>query len=330
MSISGMRTLVTGADGFIGSHLAERLVLEGADVHCLANYNSFGSAGWLDSLSEDVKEKLTIHFGDIRDTGRIGDLVAGTDSVFHLAALIAIPYSFQAPESFAQTNVLGTLNVLEACRRHGTQKLVVTSTSEVYGTPSAVPITEDHPLNAQSPYAATKVAADQLALSYAATYGLNTLILRPFNTYGPRQSMRAVIPTVLSQMIASRDEILLGSLHPQRDFTFVADTVDGFVKSAEAETAPGEVIQLGTGHAVSVGDLVDICRTITGSKARVVEREERVRPLASEVQVLLSDPTRAVARLDWHPRMSLKQGLELTAQWIALNLNVESVGRYHR
>ena len=330
MTLAGRRVLVTGADGFIGSHLAERLVREGADVHCLALYNSFSSAGWLDTVEPDVREHMSVHFGDVRDSGRMSDLIEQADIVFHLAALIAIPYSYQAPQSFVDTNVSGTLNVLEACRRHAVAKVILTSTSEVYGTPDVIPITEDHPLQAQSPYAATKVAGDQLGLSYAASFGLNVAVLRPFNTYGPRQSMRAVIPTVLAQMQAGRAEIHLGSLHPRRDFTFVADTVDGFVRSAEADTQPGEVIQLGTGQAVSVGELVEMCRSITGSTARIIEVDERIRPEASEVQVLLSDPTRAAARLGWSPTTTLEQGLQLTAQWVAQDLNVESAGRYHR
>ena len=330
MRISGRRVLVTGADGFIGSHLAERLVQHGAEVVCLAQYNSFSSAGWLDTLQPETRKELDIQFGDVRDAGRVNDLVTGIDAVFHLAALIAIPYSYQAPQSFVDTNVTGTLNVLEAARRLNTENVIVTSTSEVYGTPSEIPITEGNALQAQSPYAATKIAGDQLALSYAAAFDLNVLVLRPFNTYGPRQSMRAVIPTILTQMLASREEIHLGSLHPRRDFTFVTDTVDGFVKAAEAETSPGEVIQLGTGQAVSVGELVEICRSITGSTARVVASDERVRPEASEVQVLLSDPTRAGARLGWSPTTSLQQGLQLTAQWVAQDLNIESAGRYHR
>ena len=329
MTVSGKKVLITGADGFIGSHLAEQLVLQGATVACLANYNSFGSAGWLDSLHDEIKQKLTINLGDVRDGGQMRDLVAGSDIVFHLAALIAIPYSYQAPQAFVGTNVSGTFNILEACRHNSIPKVVLTSTSEVYGTPQVTPITEDHPLQAQSPYAATKVAADQLGLAYAATYGLDVLVLRPFNTYGPRQSMRAVIPTVLAQMIAGRDEILLGSLHPRRDFTYVADTVDGFVKAALAKTEKGEVIQLGTGHAISIGELVEICRTITGSSARIIESQERIRPDASEVQVLLSDPTRALQRLEWSPQMTLEEGLKLTAAWVEESMALESVHRYY-
>lgn len=330
MKLLGKRVFVTGADGFIGSHLAERLVREGAEVHCLSLYNSFGSYGWLDAVDEDVRKQMTVHLGDIRDSGLMSDLLTEADVVFHLAALISIPFSYQAPQTFVETNVLGTLNVLEACRRNGVGKVILTSTSEVYGTPDVIPISEKHPLRAQSPYAASKIASDQLGLSYAATYDLNVLVLRPFNTYGPRQSLRAVIPTVLAQMIAGCDEILLGSLHPRRDFTFVSDTVDGLVKAAEADTLAGEVIQLGTGEAVSVGELVEACRMVTGSSARVTVREERMRPSSSEVQVLLSDPEVALARLGWVPLTSLEEGLRMTATWIQSDLKSESVSRYHR
>lgn len=330
MSLAGQRVLVTGADGFIGSHLVERLIREGAEVHALAIYNSLGSAGWLDTVEPRDRRNLQIHFGDVRDEGLIRDLLLRADMVFHLAALIAIPYSYMAPASFVDTNVLGTLNVLEACRRNDVRKVILTSTSEVYGTPEVIPITENHPLRSQSPYAATKAAADQLGIAYAATYGLAVTVLRPFNTYGPRQSMRAVIPTILAQMQAGRSEIHLGSLHPRRDFTFIADTVDGFIKAALADTSPGEVIQLGTGEAVSVGALVEICRTITGSKARIIESNERVRPDNSEVQVLVSDPSRASTRLGWHPQTELLSGLQMTARWIADNLNVRTAALYHR
>lgn len=314
--LDGCSILVTGADGFIGSHLAERLVNEGCDVHALSMYNSFGSAGWLDALNDDTRNAMTIHFGDIRDPGYIDTITYGRDIVLHLAALIAIPYSYQAPESFVDTNVRGTLNILEAVRKRGTPKLVATSTSEVYGTPETTPITTSHRIHAQSPYAATKAAADQLCMSYASSYGIDVAILRPFNTYGPRQSMRAVIPTILTQMIAGVEEIRLGSLHPRRDFTYVSDTVDGFIRMASAETMPGEVIQLGTGNDVSIGDLVNLCRTITGSNATIKEDVSRVRPDASEVQVLLADPTQARERLGWEPRTNLQVGLSQAAEWI--------------
>lgn len=328
--LKGRSILITGADGFIGSHVAERLVNEGCDVHALAMYNSFGTAGWLDTLDEATRKALTIHFGDVRDRGLVDSVVMGRDIVLHMAALIAIPYSYQAPESFVDTNVNGTLNVLEAARRHGTNKVVTTSTSEVYGTPETIPISVTHPLKAQSPYAATKIAADQLCMSYAAAFGLNVAILRPFNTYGPRQSMRAVIPTILTQMVAGVDTVHLGSLHPRRDFTYVADTVDGFVRTAEADTVPGETLQLGTGIAVSIGELVELCRSITGSQAAISEDDVRVRPEASEVQVLLADPSGARSRLGWQAQTSLENGLRRTAEWISARGTTSRASEYHR
>lgn len=330
MKLSGKSVVVTGADGFIGSHLAERLVHEGAQVHCLAQYNSFGSSGWLDTLPTALRSSFSIDHGDVRDGGQMANLLKGADVVFHLAALIAIPQSYQAPQSFLETNVTGTFNILEACRRHDIEKVILTSTSEVYGTPISTPISVAHPLQAQSPYAASKVASDQLGLAYASSFGVNVAVLRPFNTYGPRQSLRAVIPTVLAQMQAGCPEVLLGSLYPRRDFTYVSDTVEGFVMMAEAETAPGEVIQLGTGVAVSIGELVEICRSITGSTAPVRESEERVRPENSEVQVLLSDPSQAFRSLGWQPSISLDEGLRMTAQWVLESAEFGAVDRYHR
>ena len=321
---------MTGADGFIGSHVAQGFAERGYDVQALCLYNSFGSHGWLDSTPHGLRGRIDAHLGDIRDPGLMSDISRGVDLIVHLAALIAIPYSYQAPSSFIETNVNGTLNVLEAARRGGVTKVIVTSTSEVYGTPHTVPITETHPLQAQSPYAASKVAADQLAMSYAASFGLNVAILRPFNTYGPRQSMRAVIPTVLTQMIAGVPQIRLGSLHPRRDFTYVADTVDGFLRLAEASTAPGAVLQLGTGEAVSIGELVELAREITGSTATIVTEEERVRPEPSEVQVLLSDPSRAAAELGWRPTVTLRDGLTRTADWLREHPVTADVQRYHR
>jgi UDP-glucose 4-epimerase len=326
----GRRVLVTGADGFIGSHVAESFTRHGFDVHALCLYNSFGSHGWLDSCPPDVLKDMTVHLGDVRDAGRMLDLIAGVDVVVHLAALIAIPYSYQAPSSFVDTNVLGTLNVLEGARRSGATKVILTSTSEVYGTPHTVPITEDHPLQAQSPYAASKVGADQLGMSYAASFDLDVAILRPFNTYGPRQSMRAVIPTVLTQLVAGAETIRLGSLSPRRDFTFVSDTVDGFLRLATTQTSSGIVVQLGTGTSVSIGELVELAKELTGSSAEVLEDAQRVRPERSEVQVLLSDPTRAELELGWRPKVTLADGLRETVDWLQKNSITSDVQRYHR
>ncbi len=315
--LAGRRVLVTGADGFIGSHLVERLVVEGAEVRALCLYTSQGTHGWLDEVEPEVRDAVDLRLGDVRDAGLVRDLVQDRDLVLHLASLIAIPYSYLAPASFVETNVSGALNVLEAVRASGAT-MINTSTSEVYGTPESVPITQAHPLRAQSPYAASKIAADKLCESYAASYGVDVATVRPFNTYGPRQSMRAVIPTVLTQLLAGSPEIRLGNVSPRRDFTFVSDTVDGFVRAASVGLQPGEVVQLGTGRTVSVGEVVELCRSVTGREdAEIIVEEERVRPDGSEVEVLLSDPSVALERLGWSAQVDLEDGLRATAAWIA-------------
>lgn len=317
--LSKRKVLVTGADGFIGSHLCERLVGEGADVHAFCYYNALGSLGWLDQVCEKVRDALTIHLGDIRDRGFVDERVAGMDLVFHLAALISIPHSYQAPSSYLDTNVGGTLNLLEAARRHGTPRVVHTSTSEVYGTPDQVPITEGHPLKGQSPYSASKIAADKFCESYYCTYGVPVVILRPFNTYGPRQSVRAVIPTILLQLLSGRREIELGALAPRRDFTYVGDTVDGLIAAGVVDGLAGETIHLGTGEDISIGDLFDLACRVMGQEAVVAQREERMRPSASEVMVLRSEPAKAFTKLQWRPKVSLEKGLEKTAHWLRHN-----------
>lgn len=322
--------LVTGADGFIGSHLTERLLDLGARVRAFCVYNSNGSFGWLDDLAEDRREALDLRLGDVRDAGFVHDAVAGVDVVFHLAALVAIPYSYLAPRSFVETNVTGTLNVLEAVRASPGTRMIHTSTSEVYGTPDVVPIREDHPVKGQSPYSASKIAADKLCEAYARSFSTPVTVLRPFNTYGPRQSARAVIPTVLGQLLAGRTELALGSLSPQRDFTYVADTVEGFVRMAEAALSPGEVVQLGSGHAVSVGDLVRLCCEIVDRDAEAVTDDERVRPRHSEVDVLLSDPVRARELLGWEPTVTLEDGLGRTAAWLESRIDLRRVASYQR
>ena len=316
MSLGNTRVLVTGADGFIGSHLVERLLDEGSNVRALCLYNSEGSFGWLDSVARDRRDAIDIRLGDIRDSGFVRDLVGDQEVVLHLAALIAIPYSYLAPRSFVETNVVGTLNVLEAVRAADC-RMINTSTSEVYGTPDEVPIRETHALKGQSPYSASKIAADKLCEAYALSFGTNVATLRPFNTFGPRQSMRAVIPTVLAQLLAGTEKIQLGSLSPQRDFTYVSDTVDGFIKAMSSGLTPGEVIQLGTGRAVSIGELVQMCQHVVGSEVAVITDAQRVRPAGSEVEVLLSDPARAGERLGWAPTVSLVDGLSNTATWLA-------------
>lgn len=328
--LEGVPVLVTGADGFIGSHLVERLLDEGADVRAFCLYGSNGSLGWLDGLDPARRAQLDVRLGDVRDARFVREAVRGVDVVFHLAALIAIPYSYQAPASFVDTNVTGTLNVLEAVRDAGTRRMVQTSTSEVYGTPETVPITEDHPLHGQSPYSATKIAADMLCESYARSFSTPVVTLRPFNTYGPRQSARAVIPTILGQLLAGAEEVRLGSLDPKRDFTYVADTVDGFVRMAQADLEPGSVVQLGTGRTVTIGDVFEACCEVTGSHAVPVVEEQRVRPERSEVQVLLSDPSRAASLLGWKPEVSLEEGLRRTADWLRGRVDATTAASYHR
>jgi len=316
VTLRNVQVLVTGADGFIGSHLVERLVAEGVQVRAFCLYNSRGSWGWLDDSAPDVRAALDVRLGDIRDARFVADAADGVEIIFHLAALIAIPYSYTAPESFVDTNVRGTLNVLEAARRAGVRRVIATSTSEVYGTPAILPITEEHALNAQSPYAATKVAADQLTLAYHRSYGLPAVILRPFNTYGPRQSTRAVLPTILRQLLAGCAEVRLGRQDPRRDLTYVADTVDGFVRAATSAGIDGATIQLGTGRSESIGDLFEIARRLVGVDAIPVEDPSRVRPDASEVLVLQSDPTRARDLLGWEAKTSLENGLLQTIAWL--------------
>jgi len=320
VSLNGAQLLVTGADGFIGSHLVERLVAEGAAVRALCIYNSQGSWGWLDDVSEKVRQSIDVRLGDVRDARFVEKLCDGVDVVFHLAALIAIPYSYEAPESFIDTNVKGTLNVLEAARKHHVRRVVHTSTSEVYGTPATVPIRETHALQAQSPYAASKVAADQLALAYHASFETPVVVLRPFNTYGPRQSARAVLPAILTQLLSGAREISLGRTDTKRDLTFVTDTVDAFVRAASADSVEGRTIQLGTGHAVSIDELFRACCRLLGVDAHVKVDPRRVRPDASEVLHLLSDPSIAKEILGWTPRETLETGLAKTTAWVRAHL----------
>lgn len=323
MSLAGAKVLVTGADGFIGSHLAEALVAAGADVRAFCFYNSNGSRGWLDEAPREVQDSIDFRLGDIRDARFVEEACRAVDVVFHLAALIAIPYSYQAPESFVDTNVRGTLNVLEGVKRAGCRRLVNTSTSEVYGTPESLPIVETHPLRGQSPYSATKIAADKLCEAYHLSFGVPVVTLRPFNTYGPRQSERAVIPTILAQLLAHKRTIELGNLDPKRDLTFVHDTVRGFLRAGEVAGIEGRTIQLGTGRAESIGDLFEAACKALGVTAGVANAAERVRPAQSEVMVLQSDPSLAATLLDWRAETSLEDGLRLTAEWMKGEL-----GRY--
>ena len=314
-SWSGRRVLVTGAEGFIGSHLVDELLAQGADVRCFVHYNPFGRWGWLHDRAPDIE----IVQGDVRDAERVATVVQGTDVVFHLAALIGIPYSYEAPESYVQTNVMGTYNVLNAARRAGVERMVQTSTSEVYGTARRVPIDEEHPLQPQSPYSASKIGGDMLALSFHHSFGLPLAVVRPFNTYGPRQSLRAIIPTVLQQLYGGSEEIRIGTTAPTRDFNYVTDTVAGFLAVAQSDRALGEVVNIGSGREISIGDLVDLLVATSGRKATVVSDSNRLRPAGSEVERLLCDNTRAREWAGWVPQVTLEEGLARTARWVEDN-----------
>ncbi|MBW8827702.1 MAG: SDR family NAD(P)-dependent oxidoreductase [Acidobacteria bacterium] len=318
MNWNGKRVLVTGGEGFIGSHLTERLAQEGARVRVLGLYNPFGRYGWLDPAVHDDVELLP---GDIRDSERVANAVDGCDVVFHLAALIGIPYSYVAPESYVQVNVQGTINVATACRRHEVARLVHTSTSETYGTAITAPINEDHPLQPQSPYSASKIGGDMMALSFFHAFDLPVAVVRPFNTYGPRQSTRAVIPTILSQLHKGASEIHLGATSPTRDFNYVDDTVAGFLAVAGCDRALGQVVNVGSGREISIGDLVRLLVEITGTDASVVTDDDRLRPQGSEVERLLCDNTRAREWAGWAPQVSLEDGLRLTSDWVKANLD---------
>jgi UDP-glucose 4-epimerase len=316
-SYSGSLVAVTGADGFIGSHVAEGLVVAGATVRALAIYNSFGSAGWLDELPTEIRKNIDIQMGDVRDPHMMLEFIAGADVVLHLAALIAIPYSYRAPQSYVDVNVTGTLNVLEAVRRAKVRRVVHTSTSEVYGTAQFTPITEQHPLQGQSPYSASKIGADHMVEAFVRSFELPAVILRPFNTFGPRQSERAVIPTVIRQALDPNcAEIRIGDLTPVRDFNYVSNIVDAFLAAGSDDNLEhGQVYNAGTGVAVSVGDMIQTVRNITGCEKPVVEDKSRFRPPQSEVYALLAANDRLHKACGWSSAVSLEQGLERTVDW---------------
>lgn len=311
--------MVTGADGFIGSHLVEALVRQDARVRALVFYNSFNSWGWLDDAAADVRGQFEAVAGDVRDAHFMHGIVEGCDIVLHLAALVSIPFSYRSPAAFVETNVIGTLNVLQACRDRSVGRVVCTSTSEVYGSARYVPIDEEHALQAQSPYAASKIAADQMALAFHRAYNTPVIVLRPFNTFGPRQSARAVIPAIIAQIASGAREIRLGSLHPTRDFSFVADTVDAFLRAALAERGVGQVINAGAGFEISIGELAGTIARVMKAEVKVVHAEERVRPAASEIDRLCAGIARARAELGWKPsyggREGFARGLEETVAW---------------
>ena len=317
MGLEGKRVLVTGAGGFIGSHLSERLVEAGAVVRAFVHYNSAGTRGWLDE--SPLCDKMEVVAGDVTDRDSVGEAIEGVNIVFHLAALIGIPYSYHAPVSYLHTNAEGTLNVLQASLKAGVEKVLHTSTSEVYGTAQYVPIDEKHPLQGQSPYSATKIAADQLAEAFHRSYGLPVIIVRPFNTFGPRQSARAVIPTIIVQALSS-DRIRLGHLAPTRDFNFINNTVEGFIRIAESPNAIGEVVNIGSGREISIGELAHCIMKILNKQLVLEEDERRIRPDGSEVDRLLADNTKICILAEWMPRYSLEEGLQITVEWIAQHL----------
>jgi NAD dependent epimerase/dehydratase len=316
---TGMRVLVTGADGFIGSHLTEALVRNGYEVRAFVYYNSFNSWGWLDHCADDVQGKFEVFAGDIRDPHGVKKAMTGCDAVIHLAALIAIPFSYHSPDSYVDTNIKGTLNVLQAARELNVSRVIHTSTSEVYGTAQYVPIDEKHPLQGQSPYSASKIGADQLAFSFYSSFDLPVVTLRPFNTYGPRQSARAVIPTIITQIANGNNQIKLGSVTPTRDFNFISDTVNGFISALSSKSGVGEVINLGSNFEISIQDIASLIGEIMNQEIKVIDSDERIRPENSEVNRLWADNSKAKELLSWKPEYAslngLKKGLEETVNW---------------
>lgn len=329
MSLQNKKILVTGADGFIGSHLTEELVKRGYDVRAFVFYNSFNSWGWLDEIPKEIRDNLDVFPGDIRDPHGVKMAMIGCDVVMHLAALIAIPYSYHSPDTYVDTNVKGTLNILQSARELGVKKVIHTSTSEVYGTARFVPITEDHPLQGQSPYSATKIAADQLAMSFYYSFDTPVSTIRPFNTYGPRQSARAVIPTVIIQIAGGQRKIKLGALHPTRDFNYIKDTVHGFIAAAESDRAIGEIINIGSNYEISIEDTVHLIADVMGVDVDIEMEHARLRPEKSEVERLWADNSKARELLRWEPNYGswdgFRRGLAETAAWFT---DPENLGKY--
>jgi NAD dependent epimerase/dehydratase len=325
------KVLVTGADGFIGSHLTEALVEKGYEVRAFVYYNSFNHWGWIDSFGEEIISRLDIFAGDVRDPNGVRTAMEGCDAVFHLAALIGIPFSYHSPDSYVDTNIKGTLNILQAARLLGTERIFVTSTSEVYGTAKAIPITEEHPLQGQSPYSATKIGADRIAESFHRSFDLPVTIVRPFNTYGPRQSARAVIPTIITQLQSGYEEIALGDLTPTRDFVYVKDTVNGFLEIAGSDESIGEEINIATGSDVSIGELAETIIKMINPDARVKQEEDRFRPDKSEVQRLCGSNGKLKKLTGWKQEYSLEDGLAETIAWFGdeNNLKRYKPGRYN-
>ena len=323
------KILVTGAEGFIGSHLTELLVKEGYDVRAMVQYNSFNNWGWIDSFDEEIKDRLDIFLGDVRDPNGVRTAMEGVDAVFHLAALIAIPYSYHSPDMYVDTNIKGTLNILQAARDLGTKRILVTSTSEVYGTAQYVPIDEKHPYQGQSPYSATKIGADRLAESFYRSFNLPVTIVRPFNTYGPRQSARAVIPTIITQLLSGKEEIKLGSLTPTRDFNYVKDTARGFLEIYKSDKTIGEEINIATQREISIGDLANELIRQINPNARIICDEQRVRPEKSEVNRLLGCNEKIKRLTNWTPQYTFEEGLAETIEFLKDNLDKYKVDIYN-
>ena len=321
------KVLVTGSDGFIGSHLVEHLVRRGHSVKAFVYYNSFNTCGWLDQVEDDIRQDIEVFAGDIRDPYGVRKAMQRCDSVLHLAALIGIPYSYHSPETYVDTNVKGTLNVLQAARDLGLSRVVHTSTSEVYGSAQFVPITEDHPLIGQSPYSATKIGADQLAVSFYRSFDLPVVILRPFNTYGPRQSARAVIPSIITQIAAGKNTLKLGSLAPTRDFNYVEDTVSGFAAALQSTAAIGQTINIGSNFEISIGETVEMIKSLMNSDIEIYHDDQRLRPESSEVERLWCDNTKARDTLGWNPLYAgadgFERGLRKTIDWFRNPRNLE-------
>lgn len=323
------KVLVTGADGFIGSHLTESLLEKGYEVKAFSFYNSFNTWGWLDTLPKDKLKEIEVFTGDIRDPNGVREAMRGVDTVFHLAALIAIPFSYHSPDSYVDTNIKGTLNVLQVARQLETKRILITSTSEVYGTAQYVPIDENHPFQGQSPYSATKIGADRLAESFYRSFQLPVSIVRPFNTFGPRQSARAVIPTIISQLLAGKEEIKLGSLTPTRDFNYVKDTAAGFIAIAESDRTIGEEINIATQQEISIGDLAKEIIAQINPNAKIICDEQRLRPEKSEVNRLLGSNQKLKQLTDWEQQYTFAQGIEETIAWMRENLNAYKTDIYN-
>ncbi len=323
MKIKTKKVLLTGADGFIGSHLLEGLLNMGCEVRCFVFYNSFNSWGWLDTLPPELKEQLDVFSGDIRDPNGVYEAMRGCDVVFHLAALIAIPFSYHSPDSYVDTNIKGTLNVLQAAKKLDIERVMITSTSEVYGTAMYTPMDERHPFQGQSPYSATKIGADRLAESFYKSFETPVTIVRPFNTYGPRQSARAVIPTIITQLLNGASSLQLGSLDPIRDFNFVDDTVSGFIALAECDEAIGLEVNIATGKEYSIGDVADLLISNINAQATVMVDNQRIRPEQSEVQKLIGDNALITSLTGWQPRYDLSEGLKKTVEWFRVRENLD-------